>query len=220
MPGTPAPSPPPSPAPKTKKLQFQTDQSKPFVLPFAPANAGPRGRPRAVPASIDEAGELYRRNMRISTELWQTWKLREEYMAEESGLLKAARLEGHGSPLVKPTAGGLPVTRDDVNRLGRRMEELSVGSGSGSSSTSDEEPDEEGEDAMDPLAMLRKMERGLRRQEDRGDVQAGQRRRDVQRLIRVEQLYVRDSLLRGWGIQADLSFMGHSARRCRRCKAA
>jgi len=46
------------------------------------------GVPSLVPRSIDEAGELYMSHLRISTELWQTWKVREEFMADESGLAK------------------------------------------------------------------------------------------------------------------------------------
>ncbi|KAH9819906.1 hypothetical protein DFH28DRAFT_954711 [Melampsora americana] len=90
QPGTPAPSPPPSPQQKPKKQQFQTDQTRPFVLPFSSANAKltSAGLPSLVPRSIDEAGELYRSHLRISTELWQTWKVREEFMADESGLAK------------------------------------------------------------------------------------------------------------------------------------
>lgn len=153
QPGTPAPSPPQAPAPKPKKQQYQTDQSRPFVLPFSRANAAlaadvsgtvhdydPAGDPaapaqaspllyssdvwtslrtgdatassdneqqpltsaalaqasraaRIVPRSIDEAGALYVRHMRVSTELWQTWKLREEYIADETGILRAAEEE-------------------------------------------------------------------------------------------------------------------------------
>ncbi|KAH9465085.1 hypothetical protein Pst134EB_004571 [Puccinia striiformis f. sp. tritici] len=90
QPGTPAPSPPPSPQQKLKKQQFQTDQTRPFVLPFSAANAklSSSGVPSLVPRSIDEAGELYMSHLRISTELWQTWKVREEFMADESGLAK------------------------------------------------------------------------------------------------------------------------------------
>jgi hypothetical protein len=86
---TPAPSPPPSPAPK-KKQQFQTDQTRPFVLPFSLANASRNGVKNTVPRAIQEAGELYKRSMRISTEVWQTWKLREEYIEDETGVGRAA----------------------------------------------------------------------------------------------------------------------------------
>lgn len=217
MPGTPAPSPPPSPAPpKPKKQQFQTDQTKPFVMPFAPANAGPRGRqPRAVPASIDEAGELYRRNMRISTELWQTWKLREEYIADESGILKAAQLDdleserrrepsealaGPGPSTLMGKAGSSKLrgrgigNREDAVRLSRRMESLVIDS-SGSEGEEDAEDNAEGEDPMDPLSMLRSLERQLRADEEKESDEKqrktkAQRRMDVQRLQRVEQLYV------------------------------
>ncbi|ORY85409.1 hypothetical protein BCR35DRAFT_302898 [Leucosporidium creatinivorum] len=195
QPATPAPSPPPSPAPKPKKQQFQTDQTKPFVLPFAPANAGPRGGPpRAVPASIDEAGELYRRNMRISTELWQTWKLREEFMADEGGLVKAEKMaagqqqgqarmgsgsEGKGKARSggSTASAGLPVgglrgigSREDAARLSRRMEALAVddddeAEGDGGEEGEDDDEEDE-EDPMDPLTMLRRLERRMRVEEE------------------------------------------------------
>ena len=93
LPPTPAPSPPPSPLPpKPKKQQYQTDQTKPFVLPFSTTNLGGghyasiKGKGKmTVPFSIDEAGKLYKRNIRITTELWQSWKLREEFLADENG---------------------------------------------------------------------------------------------------------------------------------------
>ncbi|KAI5478586.1 hypothetical protein MNV49_004845 [Pseudohyphozyma bogoriensis] len=134
QPVTPAPTPPQSPAPtgpppKPKKQQFQTDQSKPFVLPFGPANAGPKGRPRNVPQSIDEAAELYRRNMRVSTELWQTWKLREEFMADERGILRAEMEERKASVSGKERMGesGEEEEEDDplslLQKLGKRLAE-------------------------------------------------------------------------------------------------
>lgn len=227
VPGTPAPSPPPSPAPKPKKLQFQTDQSRPFVLPFAPANAGPRGRPRAVPASIEEAGELYRRNMRISTELWQTWKLREEYMAEESGLLKAARLGEDGLEAAVRGKGkgkgvAAAVGKDDVARLGHRMEELAIG---------DEE--DEDEDPMDPLWMLRKLGQQARQDEEAAEDHKDrdrlhQRRVDLQRLERVEQLFVSWAGPSSAGLfpppmvltWPESWLLLHSAARCPNCKVA
>lgn len=169
-PGTPAPTPPVSPVVKPKKQQFQTDQTRPFVLPFSPANAGPRGRPRAVPQSIDEAGELYMKNMRISTELWQTWKLREEFMADESGILRAE------------AAAASSREEDAASRLRRRMEALVI-------------DDREEEDAMDPLSMLRKLEAKMRKEEaeekdDKTRRGMAQNRVDVKRLQHVEVLYV------------------------------
>ncbi|KAM0755828.1 hypothetical protein T439DRAFT_13398 [Meredithblackwellia eburnea MCA 4105] len=191
QPATPAPTPPTSPAPKPKKQQFQTDQTRPFVLPFAPANAGPKDRPpRAVPQSIEEASELYRKNMRISTELWQTWKLREELIADESGILKAeaaaaaaAAVAGASGDPEKRWKGG----RAEAARLSRRMEALSI-------DDEDEEDEGAGDDPMDPLSMLRIMERKLRAEEkEEADTRKrkaiAQRRGDIQRLERIEILY-------------------------------
>ncbi|KAK4703245.1 hypothetical protein P7C70_g2979, partial [Phenoliferia sp. Uapishka_3] len=185
--GTPAPTPPTSPAPKPKKQQFQTDQTRPFVLPFSPANAGPKDRPpRAVPQSIDEASELYRRNMRISTELWQTWKLREELMADESGILKA---EAAAAAAARATVGQNQEKRTggraEAAKISRRMEALSL---------SDDEDDGSTEDSMDPLSMLRALEKKLRAEEGAEEDSKKkkvitQRRGDVQRLERIEVLY-------------------------------
>ncbi|BGP36956.1 Factor arrest protein 11 [Rhodotorula kratochvilovae] len=154
QPATPAPSPPPSPAPviqlpnggvlggpngggggppaKPKKQQFQTDQTRPFPLPFAPANAG---RGRAVPRAVEEAGELYRANLRVGTELWQAWKVREEFTGEEMGLTRAeeverARVEKERERrkyAARELAGG-EVGRK-ARALGRRLEALVIGDG-------------------------------------------------------------------------------------------
>jgi hypothetical protein len=48
------------------------------------------GTNNPVPRAIQEAGELYQRSMRISTELWQTWKVREEYIEDETGVGRVA----------------------------------------------------------------------------------------------------------------------------------
>lgn len=150
QPPTPAPSPPPSPAPliqlpnggtlggpqaggppaKPKKQQFQTDQTRPFPLPFAPANAS---RGRAVPRAVEEAGELYRAHLRVSTELWQAWKVREEFTGEEMGLTRAeeverARVEKEEERrrnAARELAGG-EVGRK-ARALGRRLEALVIG---------------------------------------------------------------------------------------------
>ncbi|GAA5863667.1 hypothetical protein JCM1840_000097 [Sporobolomyces johnsonii] len=168
QPPTPAPSPPPSPAPqlhaglqqqqqqpqqpglpnappaKPKKQQFQTDQTRPFPLPFAPANAK---RGRAVPRSIDEAAELYRRNLRVSTELWQAWKVREECRSEEMGWGRAEEVERE---LVRAEERRRAREREEQERaergekgglgiraLRRRMEELAVSAGGGGESDSE-----------------------------------------------------------------------------------
>lgn len=160
QPPTPAPSPPPSPAPalqgapsgppqqngfppsavgppggppvggKPKKQQFQTDQTRPFPLPFAPANAS---RGRAVPRAIEEAGELYRRHLRVSTELWQAWKVREEFGNDELGLTRAeeveqdlVRREQERRRLRERELAGGEVGRK-ARALGRRLEQLVIG---------------------------------------------------------------------------------------------
>ena len=82
--GTPAPSPPPSPKPNKQK--YQTDQTRPFVFPYSTVVQGHR----MVPYSIDEAFRLFRENMHVSLEMWQTWRIREQCIQEESGVGSAA----------------------------------------------------------------------------------------------------------------------------------
>ncbi|KAK4058163.1 Factor arrest protein 11 [Microbotryomycetes sp. JL221] len=265
QPGTPAPSPPPSPAtqsttgtgiitgvgattgtgvppPKPKKQQFQTDQSKPFVLPFAPSNAAPKGtQPRSVPKSIAEAGQLYQQNIRISTELWQTFKLREEYIADETGILKAALLndlqqgkiqfdqqqqqqqqqqhhqqQGFDDDKRNKQSmflhGQSVSSSQDAAKLSRRMEELVIVDSSSeeegedenqqdhqnstnhSSDKEEEEEDDEQDNLMDPLSMLKHLKKQIKKQERNETNQnlkkkLNQKRMDVEKLQRIEQLY-------------------------------
>ncbi|KAF5388442.1 hypothetical protein D9615_000144 [Tricholomella constricta] len=81
-PATPAPSPPPSPKPK--KQQYQTDQNRPFLFPFAKGQFGKEAR--LVPFAIDEADRLYNKHMYVSLALWQMWRTREDCITAESGL--------------------------------------------------------------------------------------------------------------------------------------
>ena len=130
--------------------------------------------------------------MRISNELWQTWKLREEFCADEGGLVKAERMELVAGGKVEPAkgkgkskqgsggstaSGALPAgglrgfgSREDAAKLSSRMEALVIdaeedGVESGSTDGEDGE-EEEDEDPMDPLTMLRRMERKLKAEED------------------------------------------------------
>lgn len=259
QPPTPAPSPPPTPPPiinqpippngqgppaKPKKQQFQTDQTRPFPLPFAPANAK---RGRAVPRAIEEAGELYRRNLRISTELWQAWKVREEFRSDEMGWTKAAEVEREkevyerekkrreaieASGVGAAAKAKLREDRRKARALGRRLEELALGDvgsdlrrkgllestgGDLSSSASSvkggrgapsgietpedvaldsDDDDEDVEDPMDPLTVLHNLMRQLKRDikaepDEKRRRELEERRLDVQRLERIERLYVR-----------------------------
>lgn len=138
-----------------------------------------------MPQSIDEAGELYRKNMRVSTELWQTWKLREEFMADESGITRAQKIEEVLKAEEEAGKGKAP-SREELSNLSRRLSSVHI---------DDPESDSEEEDAMDPLSMLKKLEKSLKEEEDaESDDKAKKaltiRRGDVQRLERVEVLYV------------------------------
>ncbi|KAH7868803.1 uncharacterized protein C8R40DRAFT_1268994 [Lentinula edodes] len=101
QPATPAPSPPPGPKPK--KQQYQTDQTRPFLFPFSKT----QGRAaRLVPFAIDEADKLYNRHMYISLELMQMWRTREDCMTHESGLEHLPGSEGEfaSSTFTNPSA--------------------------------------------------------------------------------------------------------------------
>ncbi|GAA5831311.1 hypothetical protein JCM3766R1_003007 [Sporobolomyces carnicolor] len=214
QPATPAPSPPPSPAPqmsplplqqqggpqppKPKKQQYQTDQTRPFPLPFAPANYA---KGRAVPRSIEEASDLFRRDLRVSSEIWQGWKIREEYRSEEMGWGKAEQVErdlvkdGSADEQNKQQKG---LTKG-LGQLRRRMEELAVSRGESEEAVDDghaEDDDEEEEDPMDPLTVLKSMGRQLKKELEQlsGDDhkkrnELEERRADLRRLERVELLY-------------------------------
>ena len=181
LPPTPAPSPPPSPVAKPKKQQFQTDQGRPFVLPFSKANFGNKGRQRFVPRSIDEAGDLYRRNIRISTDLWQTVKLREECIADESGTSRAE------ADLVRESDVGTSVL-GGASTLDAAMADLHI-----------RPPHDDGEaNDLDPLQMLERFEKDTKSQqlaaEASGNSAAakklGQKALDIRRLQRIEMIYV------------------------------
>ncbi|GAA5942331.1 uncharacterized protein JCM15063_002973 [Sporobolomyces koalae] len=220
QPATPAPSPPPSPAPqlsalplqsnpnaagggalqppKPKKQQYQTDQTRPFPLPFAPANYS---KGRSVPRSIEEASELFRRDLRVSSEIWQGWKIREEFRSEEMGWGKAEQVERNaGVESSAPGAGtadanGKRVTTRGIGHLRRRMEEVAVARGESEEAIEDGDEEDE-EDPMDPLSVLRNLGKQLKKEEEQLAADAQKQRKELQdkradlkRLERVELLY-------------------------------
>ena len=102
---TPAPSPPPSPAGPGgkggKKQNYQTNQNFPFLYPPVDGSAnliGGKGNAKGmeriigkrwdgtdVPASIQEAGQLFASRMRMSRSLRQMWDVREKFVEYERG---------------------------------------------------------------------------------------------------------------------------------------
>lgn len=74
------------PALKQGKQKFQTDQNRPFVLPYTPGIAARD----AAPASIQEALQLYGGHLYIDTGVWQTCCVREQLFAEMQGGAKEA----------------------------------------------------------------------------------------------------------------------------------
>ena len=181
---TPAPSPPPSPKPK--KQQYQTDQSRPFVMPFSNARSG---KEKAVPKSIEEAGELFRKNVRVSTELWQTTKVREEYIADETGI--AAAIAG---------AHGGSTTQDEMfsTSVGAADDEARYFSSRASKPNGFKQAPRLEPPRMDPLQMLERMEASLRQEVPRKQGkplrELQERIADIKRLQRIELIYVRDML--------------------------
>ncbi|KAG8762882.1 Factor arrest protein 11 [Ceratobasidium sp. 423] len=104
--GTPAPSPPPHlqnlnpnqnpnlQNPKQKKLQFQTDQTKPFVFPFSRSTG-------TIPVAVEEAERLYKKHMHVSLALWQMWEVREACWREETGVDETVALGDSGTSNIK-----------------------------------------------------------------------------------------------------------------------
>ncbi|BEJ14883.1 hypothetical protein CspHIS471_0406500 [Cutaneotrichosporon sp. HIS471] len=84
QPGTPAPTPPQTPQQRPKKLQFQTDPTRPFVFPYSQSTQGPPAS--LVPYAIEEADQLYNSHLFVSLGLYQLWEAREDCLREERGL--------------------------------------------------------------------------------------------------------------------------------------
>ncbi|GMK57278.1 hypothetical protein CspeluHIS016_0401120 [Cutaneotrichosporon spelunceum] len=84
QPGTPAPTPPQTPQQRPKKLQFQTDPTRPFVFPYSQSTQGPPTS--LVPYAIEEADQLYNSHLFVSLGLYQLWEAREDCLREERGL--------------------------------------------------------------------------------------------------------------------------------------
>ena len=220
LPATPAPTPPPTPPPaKPKKQQYQTDQSKPFVLPFSRANMGggffssAKGKGKmTVPYSIEEASRLYKSSIRITTELWQAWKVREEYLADETGV----GMQGTSS-----ATKGIESGFDAAANLGQRMEAMTLDDFDddendfvdfGTSRRTRSAPAED--QKQDALAMLYKLETKLKADLKETSKKSGiaggddlkrqkqeqkrlhQRIHDVKKLQRVELIYVSSTVKR------------------------
>jgi len=154
-------------------------------LPFAPSNYA---KGRSVPRSIEEASELFRRDLRVSSEIWQGWKVREEFRSEEMGWGKAEQVERE---LLKDGGNG---SGDEKNRqqkglskglgqLRRRMEELAVARGESEEAIDDgneEDEDEEEEDPMDPLTVLKNMGRQLKKEQEQLDGDGQKKRKELE----------------------------------------
>ncbi|CDO71308.1 hypothetical protein BN946_scf184908.g65 [Trametes cinnabarina] len=154
------PAPSPPPSPKPKKQQFQTDQNRPFLFPFSRTNVGYNDS-RLVPFAIDEADRLYSKHMYVSLSLWQMWKTREECMTVESGLEYLPGAERPNEPKIPPIS---PTVEDE---------------------TGEKLPDVAHLDAKIAEAEKAMAEADTPAEERR----ARERREDLMRLKRVEQIY-------------------------------
>jgi hypothetical protein len=188
--GTPAPSPPPHmqnnpnmPNPKQKKLQFQTDQTRPFVFPFSRATG-------TVPLAVEEAERLYKKHMHVSLALWQMWEVREACWREESGV--------DGS-IAFGNAGGRNVVSTGVG--GERGSGISVGVGNGVGvgvpSGFGKAEEVEGAPGLNDVkkleALIQEAEEALNGGADAGAKERRKlrdRKQDLIRLRRVESIYV------------------------------
>ena len=122
---TPAPSPPPSPAGPGgkvgKKQNYQTNQNFPFLYPplddtsntlggkgsaeLQDKLVGKRWEGSDVPASIQEAGQLFASRMRMSRPMRQLWEVREDFIKFERGY--------HGNPMKDETISIASESDDD-----------------------------------------------------------------------------------------------------------
>lgn len=180
MAATPAPSPPPSPKPK--KQQYQTDQSKPFVLPFSSSTPIPKS---LVPYAIAEADELYSRHMYVPLGLFQTWRTREDFILDESGLWE------------------MPGDKEEDARMKRwSVVKVAKKTSADPGKVLDDDDDEEDDDKVtwpDSKVLeeaIEKAEKELKALDAQGDAvskaerkQAKQRRDDLLRIQRVETIY-------------------------------
>ncbi|KAI9001102.1 N1221-domain-containing protein [Trametes punicea] len=154
------PAPSPPPSPKPKKQQFQTDQNRPFLFPFSRTNVGYNDS-RLVPFAIDEADKLYAKHMYVSLSLWQMWKTREECMTVESGL---EYLPGSGRPNEPKIPPISPTVEDEA---GEKLPDVAL---------------------LD--ARIAEAEKAMAEAETVADKRrAKERREDLMRLKRVEQIY-------------------------------
>ena len=125
---TPAPSPPPSPAGPGgkvgKKQNYQTNQNFPFLYPPLDDTSntlggkgsaevqdklvGKRWEGSDVPASIQEAGQLFASRMKMSRPMRQLWEVREDFMKFERGY--------HGNPMKEESISLSPGPEDDEDQ--------------------------------------------------------------------------------------------------------
>lgn len=141
-------------------------------MPFSRANASTTSL-SAVPRAINEAAQLFKQNVMLSTELWQTWKVREELLEDETGVRT-----------VNNDFQNLVLSDDNHFRNAAVMIPNDP-------STAHQEQNE-----RDSLKMLQQLEQQFRDEASDTSLDSKERNRlltkanDVQRLQRVELFYV------------------------------
>lgn len=180
QPLTPAPSPPPT---GKKKQQYQTDQTRPFLFPFSRSRMTSKNAP-LVPFAIDEADRLYNKHMHVSLALWQMWRTREECMASESGLEHMP-----GSSNISDVFN-FPDANNDVKPARANL--------NSSSSIEEEDFSQDLPDIVALNSVLAFTEASVKLAEIKGERaekrKAQERKEDIMRLKRVEQVYVGEML--------------------------
>lgn len=187
---TPAPSPPPSPKPK--KQQYQTDQTKPFIFPVSSHS---RLSKTLVPYAIDEADQLYAKHMHVSLALFQMWRTREDFVLDESGLKEMPRDDNVDAALRRYSVVNPTSTAAAANSYNNSY-----------SYSGHEEDEVDADDAVETLPDLKRLDEAIAQNErvvkaaeasgNRAEIKKAQERKeDLQRLRRVEIIYVSAALL-------------------------
>lgn len=195
QPMTPMPTPPPSPKPK--KQQYQTDQNRPFLFPFSRMQYSRSRDARLVPYAIDEADKLYSRHMHVSVALMQMWRTREDCMIAESGLQRMPGSENTFDTFESILGGN----GGNSSTNGSSAPALLYSDRRGSDGSYRDDFGDATEDLPDVIllnAKIAEIEAFIQQADARGGdrtelkklKEANEKREDLLRLKRVEQIYV------------------------------
>jgi hypothetical protein len=160
---------------------FQTDQNRPFLFPFSKISMG-RQRGSLVPFAIDEADKLYHKHMYVSLALWQMWRTREECMTAESGLDHMPGSEKITAPKVAPSVCKARMTQPHMAATKPFQCVYPF---------QDDDPSETLPDVSVLDGMIAEAEEMMAKAQGGAEMRrAKERKEDLLRLRRVEQIYV------------------------------